>query len=197
MIAHGWRIDFMDEMLRKIIANLVDSRVIVWSIDDSRRLYREGFYGKPVEVRKPKDASFSCPLELSLFEALYLVEKGEIIVVDSDGNEISYEFLLKIARENYSLFDDIYHVYKDLRDKGYVVRPGIKFGADFAVYEYGPGIDHAPFLVEVLPIKSSLDPIEIVRAGRLSHSVRKKFIIATTDPVTKRITYYMFKWFKA
>jgi len=197
MIAHGWRIDFMDEMLRKIIANLVDSRVIVWSIDDSRRLYREGFYGKPVEVRKPKDASFSCPLELSLFEALYLVEKGKIIVVDSDGNEISYESLLKIARENYSLFDDIYHVYKDLRDKGYVVRPGIKFGADFAVYEYGPGIDHAPFLVEVLPIKSSLDPIEIVRAGRLSHSVRKKFIIATTDPVTKRITYYMFKWFKA
>lgn len=197
MIAYGWRIDFMDEMLRKIIANLVDSRVIVWSIDDSRRLYREGFYGKPVEVRKPKDASFSCPLELSLFEALYLVEKGKIIVVDSDGNEISYESLLKIARENYSLFDDIYHVYKDLRDKGYVVRPGIKFGADFAVYEYGPGIDHAPFLVEVLPIKSSLDPIEIVRAGRLSHSVRKKFIIATTDPVTKRITYYMFKWFKA
>ena len=197
MIAHGWRIDFMDEMLRKIIANLVDSRVIVWSIDDSRRLYREGFYGKPVEVRKPKDASFSCPLELSLFEALYLVEKGKIIVVDSDGNEFSYESLLKIARENYSLFDDIYHVYKDLRDKGYVVRPGIKFGADFAVYEYGPGIDHAPFLVEVLPIKSSLDPIEIVRAGRLSHSVRKKFIIATTDPVTKRITYYMFKWFKA
>lgn len=197
MIAHGWRIGFMDEMLRKIIASLVDSRVIVWSIDDSRRLYREGFYGKPVEVRKPKDASFSCPLELSLFEALYLVEKGKIIVVDSDGNEFSYESLLKIARENYSLFDDIYHVYKDLRDKGYVVRPGIKFGADFAVYEYGPGIDHAPFLVEVLPIKSSLDPVEIVRAGRLSHSVRKKFIIATTDPVTKRITYYMFKWFKA
>ncbi|HID15853.1 MAG TPA: tRNA-intron lyase, partial [Candidatus Atribacteria bacterium] len=58
-------------------------------------------------------------------------------------------------------------------------------------------IDHAPFLVEVLPIKSSLDPIEIVTAGRLSHSVRKRFIIATTDPLTRKITYYMFKWFKA
>lgn len=187
----------MSDKSKKIVANLVDSRVIVWSIDDSRRLYREGFYGKPVEVRKPKDADFSCPLELSLFEALYLLEKGRIVVVDESGNEVSRDSLLKIARENYNLFDDVYHVYRDLRDKGYVVRPGIKFGADFAVYEYGPGIDHAPFLVEVLPIKSSLDPIEIVRAGRLSHSVRKRFIIATTDPLTRKITYYMFKWFKA
>lgn len=187
----------MEKTGRKIVASLLDSRVIVWSVEDSRRLYKEGFYGKPVEVRKPKDANFSCPLELSLFEALFLVEKGRITVVDQRGNDVSYDSLLRIARENYALFDDVYHVYKDLRDKGYVVRPGIKFGADFTVYEYGPGIDHAPFLVEVLPMKSSLDPIEIVRTGRLSHSVRKRFIIATTDPSTKRITYYMFKWFKA
>jgi len=87
-------------------------------------------------------------------------------------------------------------VYKDLRDKGYVVRPGMKFGADFAVYEHGPGIDHAPFLVHVLPMNSRLSALEIVRAGRLATTVRKKFIISTINPEGKPI-YYVFTWFRA
>ena len=186
----------MDDV-KVVTAVLIDARIIVWDIEDSRLLYREGFYGKPVGVRKPKDATFDSPLELSLLEALYLLEKGRIKVVDVNGLEVSREELLKIARENYSLFDDVYRVYRDLREKGFVVRPGMKFGADFAVYEFGPGIDHAPFLVDVLPMNSMLDPIEIVRAGRLSHSVRKRFIIAVTNPETKEVSYYMFKWFKA
>ncbi|RLE74263.1 MAG: tRNA-intron lyase, partial [Thermoprotei archaeon] len=40
------------------------------------------------------------------------------------------------------------------------------------------------------------DPIEIIRAGRLSHSVRKKFVIATLNPSTQKILYYTFKWFE-
>ena len=47
-------------------------------------------------------------------------------------------------------FDIKYLVFKKLRDVGYVVSPGIKFGCDFAVYEHGPGIDHAPYLVQVV-----------------------------------------------
>ncbi|MCS7385585.1 MAG: tRNA-intron lyase [Candidatus Methanomethylicota archaeon] len=179
------------------VAVLMNGRVVVWDVEASRRLYREGFYGKPVGIRKPKDMLFDAPLELSLFEALYLLEKGRIRVVDVQGAELTRDELLKIARETYSLFDDIYRVYRDLRERGFVVRPGMKFGADFAVYEFGPGIDHAPFLVDVLPMNSKLDPIEIVRAGRLSHSVRKRFIIAVTNPETKEVSYFMFKWFKA
>ncbi|MEM2110081.1 MAG: tRNA-intron lyase, partial [Candidatus Odinarchaeota archaeon] len=86
-------------------------------------------------------------------------------------------------------------VYLDLRRRGYVVRPGLKFGADFAVYEHGPGIDHSPFLVHVTPSSAKIPPIEMVRAGRLATTVRKKFIIATIKQ-GKEARYYAFSWFK-
>jgi tRNA-intron endonuclease len=84
-------------------------------------------------------------------------------------------------------------VYSQLRKRGYIVRPGLKFGTDFAVYEQGPGLDHAPFLVHVIPQKDGVVPLDIVRAGRLATSVRKKFIIATVKENGK-IAYYSFVW---
>jgi len=38
---------------------------------------------------------------------------------------------------------------------------------------------------------------EIVKAGRLATTVRKRFIIAVPDPETENIQYLIFKWFKA
>ncbi len=101
------------------------------------------------------------------------------------------------ARETYRGFSQAYQVYKDLRNKGYIVTPGIKFGADFAVYEHGPGIDHAPFIVSVEDPESIMGPFEVVRAGRLATTVRKQFIIAIPDTKQDEIRYLVFSWFKA
>ncbi|MEM1537431.1 MAG: tRNA-intron lyase [Candidatus Nezhaarchaeales archaeon] len=180
----------------RIQATLFDNRVIVWDAKHGSSLYREGFYGKPIGIRKPKDFNFEKPLELSLLETLYLVEKGRISVQTETGKELTREELLSIASQRYEGFNNLYLVYKDLRDKGYVVRPGMKFGANFAVYKYGPGIDHAPFLVHVMPLQAKIDPIEVVRAGRLSHSVKKKFIVAVINQSTGAIDYLMFSWVK-
>jgi len=106
---------------------------------------------------------------------------------------VSPETLRQLGRETYENFDEVYAVYKDLRERGLVVKSGMKFGATFVVYRLGPGLEHAPFLVHVLPYNSKLDPIEIVRAGRLSHSVRKRFVIAFVDE-TGRVGYLQFKW---
>jgi tRNA-intron endonuclease len=178
-------------------ASLIGSRVLVWSKDEGARLYASGFYGKPLNVTKPKDESeANAYLELSLLEANYLLEKG-IIRVNHRGSALTVEALLDFSKEHFHLFKEFYTVYNDLKGKGYVVRPAMKFGADFAVYKYGPGIDHAPFIIHVLPSSAEIDPIEIVRAGRLSHTVRKKFVIATIDEVQKKVLYYMFMWWKA
>jgi tRNA-intron endonuclease len=180
-----------------IEASLFGTRVLVLSKEDGAKLYKDGFYGKPVNVHKPKDISeVNSQLELSLFEANDLSEKG-ILMVSCNGKPMSRDDLMNASRESFSLFDELYTVYKDLRGKGYIVRPALKFGAHFAVYQYGPGIDHAPFIVHVLPNVAEVDPIEIVRAGRLSHTVRKKFILATIDDVQKKVLYYMFMWWKA
>ncbi|NVM55848.1 MAG: tRNA-intron lyase [Candidatus Helarchaeota archaeon] len=174
---------------------LIRNRVIVWNHEDGSKLYKEGFYGKPLGIRKPKSFEFDRPLELSLFEALYLLTKKKIEVYDKINDiDLDTQTLLKIAKENFVEFEDKYRVYYDLRQREYIVRPGLKFGADFAVYQHGPGIDHAPFIVHVLQNITAISSIEMVRAGRLAGTVRKKFIIATIT--MDKVVYYMFTWFK-
>ena len=185
-----------EEIKLPITAELVESRVIVWDCKAGSYLYKKGFYGKPVGIRKPKIPEFDRPLELSLMETAYLIEKGDIILREFKTKKpLSLEEFIKIANKFYDRFNEKYIVYKDLRERGYVVRPGSQFGADFAVYEHGPGIDHSPFLVHVLPRNYQIPPIEMVRAGRLATTVRKKFVIATLSPDGKP-KYYVFTWFK-
>ena len=88
-------------------------------------------------------------------------------------------------------------VYHDLRDSGLIVTPGIKFGCDFAVYKYGPGVEHAPYMVTVKKAGSDISATEIVKNGRLATTVRKRFIFAVPDLPSKEIKYLIFKWFKA
>ncbi len=180
-------------------AELVGSRLIIWDHRAGLAIYRSGFFGKPVGIPKPKpDQDFDVPLLMDLMEGLYLLEQKRISVVEARTKKaVSKTILLKTARETYRGFRAAYQVYKDLRERGYVVTPGIKFGADFAVYEHGPGIDHAPFIVSVETPESIMGPFEVVRAGRLATTVRKQFIIAIPDTKSGKVRYLVFRWFKA
>ncbi len=180
-------------------AELIGTRLIIWDYKSGLGIYRSGFFGKPVGIPKPKpDQDFEVPLLLDLMEGLYLLEHKRICVIDGRTKKpVGKSVLLKAARDTYRGFSAAYQVYKDLREKGYVVTPGIKFGADFAVYEHGPGIDHAPFIVSVETPESVMGPFEVVRAGRLATTVRKHFIIAIPDTKSGKIRYLVFQWFKA
>lgn len=175
-----------------IRAVLAGARVLIPSLEDSKRLWEEGFYGKPLGEPKPR-GPIDKPLVLDLVEAVYLAKRG-VIEVYRGGERLDAAGLEEEARRLIPRFDYLYRVYEELRDAGYVVRSGLKFGADYAVYEHGPGIDHAPFLVSVVDYDESIDPLEIVKAGRLSHSVRKHFVIAAVDRRSLRVTYLAFSW---
>ena len=82
------------------------------------------------------------------------------------------------------------------REKGYVINPGIKFGCDFAVYERGPGIDHAPYLVQVYNKADDISSTAVVLAGRLASSVKKQFILAIPSSKNK-IDYLSLDWWRA
>ncbi len=159
------------------------------------RLYEEGYFGQPVGIRKPKSSVFDKPLELSLIECVYLTQQNRLRVRghDDDDAVLSTDDLLDLGSNWSEDFKDRFIVYSQLRERGYIVRPGLKFGTDFAVYEHGPGKDHAPFLVHVIPQRKGVVPLDIVRAGRLATSVRKKFIIATVKE-TGDVAYYSFVW---
>ncbi|MEM3074290.1 MAG: tRNA-intron lyase [Nitrososphaerales archaeon] len=185
-------------MSAAIPAELVGNRIIIWSIEDARSLFKEGFYGKPLGIPKPKNAEFNAPLVLDLIEGYYLLERGRITISRSPlHSKVGIKMLKKICESEYIEFPEKYLVYRNLRDAGLVVSPGIKFGCDFAVYEHGPGIDHAPYLVEVVKPSQDLTATRIILSGRLATTVRKQFILAVADVVQKRVEFITFDWWRA
>lgn len=175
-------------------AELVGDRGVVWNPEHGMRLYREGYFGQPLGIRKPKSAIFDKPLELSLIECTYLTNAGRLVLQSREEKRaLTKDDLLMLGAKKVEDFKERFLVYSQLRERGYVVRPGLKFGTDFAVYEHGPGKDHAPLLVHVIPQRKGVAPLDIVRAGRLATSVRKRFIIATIKE-DGQIAYYSFVW---
>jgi tRNA-intron endonuclease len=176
---------------------LFENRIVVWDIEASRRLFKEGYYGKPLGIPKPKDFEFDAPLILDLMEAYYLATKKVIVVEDQSGKELSLKQLQEVCEASYGEFGEKFLVYRKLREDGFVVTPGIKFGSDFAVYEHGPGIDHAPYIVQVASPDSKMTATSMVRSGRLATTVRKQFIIAIPDKDKKTIEFLRYDWWRA
>ena len=176
-------------------SELIENRIIVWSIEDSQKLFSQGYYGKPIGIPKPKIEEIDAPLILDLIEGLYLLENKKITITKFK-QKITIEQLREICKKEIHGFEKKYIVYKNFRDKGYIINPGIKFGCDFAVYEKGPGIDHAPFLIQVYNRNESITSTGIVLAGRLATTVRKQFILAIPKGKDK-VDFLALDWWKA
>ena len=179
-----------------IIADLLENRLVVWNKSDSRKLFSSGFFGKPIGIAKPKQDEFDVPIILDLLEGYYLSSRKEV-QIRKNGKNISQKTLLEICKREYVQFAEKLLIYLKLREAGFVVTPGIKFGADFAAYERGPGLDHAPYLVRVAGPSTKISSIDIVLAGRLATTVRKQFIIAIPDIEEANVTFLGFDWWRA
>jgi tRNA-intron endonuclease, archaea type len=185
-------------MSTKIKVELIENFLVVWNPAEGSELYKNAYYGKPVGIPKPKIPEFDVPLVLDLMEGLYLAEAEKIEIYENpDEVKVNLKKLRIKAKQLYDEFEEKYAVYRDLRDSGLIVTPGIKFGVDFAVYKYGPGVEHAPFMITVKKAGSEITATELVKNGRLATTVRKRFIIAVPDVASKETRYLMFKWFKA
>ena len=173
--------------------------VVVEDVESARSLYREGFYGRFLgydKVKRDEVDRVNAPLVLALYEALYLAERGRLRVVAEGGEEVPPEKLAELGRSRLKNFDEIYKIYRYFRDLGYVVKSGLKFGALFSVYEKGPGIDHAPMVVVFLEPDKGISATDITRGGRLGHSVKKTFTLATVLKQTGEVTLLGFTWAK-
>ena len=179
---------------KKIPSTYLNNRVIVFNPLFASYLYvKMNFFGAPLGISKPRLEYFSKPSELSLIEALFLLKNDKITIFDPKLEKFySHDEFYTICKKIHHKFEEKFIIYQDLRKKGYIPRPGLKFGADFVVYKKGPGLEHSPFIAHVLPHDAKITAIDMVRAGRLATSVRKKFVIA--NPLT--MSYYFFEWFK-
>lgn len=155
---------------------LMESQVVFENEPEVSKLHSKGFYGKIKEKK----------LYLNFLEALYLLEKDKI-EVEVEGELLDFSQLLEIARLE-AEFDIRYFVYKDLRDRGLIVKTGFKYGCHFRVYRKGPE-EHAEYLVHVIPEKREFQTYDIVKHCRLAHSVNKLMVFAFIDEEGD-ITYY-------
>ena len=148
--------------------------VVTESSDPARELYEQSRYG-----RQYKDGK----IQLSLIEAMYLMEKARLVVLDRRNREITEEVFLKKASKAEPNFWVRYSVFKDIRDRGYIIKTALKFGADFRIYDRGvkPGEDHARWIVYPVHEGETLTWYEFAAKNRVAHSTKKRLLIGIVD----------------
>ncbi len=171
--------------MEKITAYL--SGEIVSSADsDAYSLYKKSHFGEPKEDK----------IQYSLTEALFLLEKGKIEIVSRNKRLSKKEFMEKCRKIDRKI-QIKYPVFRDLRERGYVVKTALKFGADFRVYEKGssPGERHAKWVVFTEHESNRLTWHEFSAKNRVAHSTKKNLLLAIVDEEGD-ISYYEVRWLK-
>jgi len=166
-------------------AALVDERAVTEDSDGARELYNQSRFGT---LKNNK-------VELSLTEAFYLCEKERLEITAPTGRRISNEAFMKKAIKLEPNFWIRYCVYRDLRNRGYIVKTALKFGADFRVYDRGikPGEDHAKWIVYPVHEGSTMTWYDFSAKNRVAHSTKKRLLMAIVDEEGD-VTYYEVSW---
>ncbi|MEK6967976.1 MAG: tRNA-intron lyase [Nanoarchaeota archaeon] len=174
-------------MTKQVIRAIVsDGRVVTEKSTEATELFEQSRFGSQL-----KDGR----LELSYIEAIYLVEKERLEVADSKGKFVKHEKLFSKAARKEKNFWPRYYTFKDIRDRGYIIKTALKFGADFRVYDRGvkPGEDHAKWIVYPVRETEHLTWYEFAAKNRVAHSTKKRLLMAIVDEEGD-VTYYEVRW---
>jgi tRNA-intron endonuclease, archaea type len=169
--------------MNKILAYLL-GEIVSTNESEAFTLYKKSNFGQPIGQK----------IQYSLAEALYLVEKGKIDIT-KNKKILQFEELFKLFKKIDSRIQLKYPVFRDLRDKGYVVKTALKFGADFRVYEKGttPDEEHAKWIVFVEHESKKFSWHEFSAKNRVAHSTKKNLLIAIIDEESD-VSYYEVSW---
>jgi len=162
-----------DQTLR---GNLSKDKVRL-SGDAVKELYEQGYFGRPLNGG----------LELSLVEAAYLLDRNRIEVRRGKEN-LDFKTFFELSSGLEKGFEFRYVVYKDLRERGYYVQPGV---TDFRVYPRGgkPGKTPAEFYVYVVSERLPLSLEEMMGPIKVARQMRKRLMLAIVDEESD-ITFY-------
>ncbi len=142
---------------------------------DGRVLYEQSGYG-----RLEKDG-----VKLAPQEALYLIHRQKIAI---DGYTFDSLFSEFASERN---FLRSFLVYRDLRERGYVVQTGPH---DFRVFRRGekPGTGESLYLVRVLSERDPIRFTKLIEEVVASRNMRKQYVLAVVDD-EEELTYYEIK----
>lgn len=168
-------------MKTEALCLLIGNKAITTDNELKSQLVQKGF-GEKQETGE---------LILDLKEALYLLEKKKITIAGKEGKNIPEKELLKHSEKKEARFYTKYIVYRDLRNMGYVVKTGFKFGFDFRVYPKGkkPGEAHTQWVVNAVTQDNRISMPELSRMVRLSGNIKTVMLQAVVDSEND-INYY-------
>jgi tRNA-intron endonuclease, archaea type len=159
---------------------LTGDSVIIKDPAEASQIYNKGFYGYPQS---------GGGLELDLLETIYLVETDRLVVQRQGGN-VKLEELFRAASEHNEGFEILYIVYRDLRQRGYVVKSDAgEF--DFRVFPRGGTPSNAPTKYYVLAISERAACVmrDLFEEAERSEKTRKELLLAVVDEEGD-LTYY-------
>ncbi|MEK6862957.1 MAG: tRNA-intron lyase [Nanoarchaeota archaeon] len=173
-----------DREIKKFQINLVGDRLIAEDKHEAHNLYDQSRYGEIADNK----------IQYSLVEGLYLLEKDKIDILEGKKKIKFDDFVKKIVKKEPNFWTR-YVAYRDMRNRGYIVKTALKFGADFRVYDRGikPGEDHAKWIMYPVKETDSLTWFEFSAKNRVAHSTRKRLLLAVVDEEND-CTFYEVAW---
>ena len=173
--------------LHMVIAYFLNKTVQTEQSADALLLYEKSRFGTV------KNKS----VVLSLLETTYLLERQKITVVDGRNKPIDFGMFFRKASKQEQRFSTRYTVFSDLRDKGYIVKTALKFGADFRVYDRGakPGERHARWVVYPVHETERFTWQDFSAKNRVAHSTKKKLLLGVVDD-EQAVSYWEAGWIK-
>lgn len=103
-----------------------------------------------IKQKAEEEFEDSGPLLLFDEEAFYLFENKYLVLDLLDGSRVSLQQLWNRFLEKNKNFPIKYKVYSYFRDLGYVVKTGIHYGLDYAVYRTLPSMCHSEICAMVV-----------------------------------------------
>ena len=174
-------------VIKKVEGILIDETIITDLTPNANEFHSKNKFGEVIEGN----------LHLSLIEGLYLIEKKKLTIFNKRNREITKKTFIKKAASTEPNFWTRYCTYKDLRNRGYIVKTALKFGADFRVYDRGvkPGQDHAKWIVYAVQESTGLTWYEFSAKNRVAHSTKKRLMVCVVDDEGD-VSYWEIKWMR-
>ncbi|MCI4331040.1 MAG: tRNA-intron lyase [Thermoplasmata archaeon] len=157
-----------------------DATAVVADPSEAGTVYGRGYFG----TLQPGG------LHLDRFEASYLLEMGRLVLTDSRGATLEWPSLFRRASRAESGFGVRYLVYRDLRQRGYVVRatpPPVAFAA----LPRGGVLHKTPskFWIEPFSERVPFDVARLFDLAERAQAARKTLLLGVVDEESD-LTYY-------
>jgi tRNA-intron endonuclease, archaea type len=158
-----------------------DGTVRIEDPSEASSVYGKGFFGTPQS---------GGALDLDRFESVYLTEMGRLAAADARGHATDWPVVFRRAVRASPGFAVRYLVFRDLRQRGYVVRAAGPPVA-FSVLPRGGVLHKTPsrFWVEVLSERDPFDLAVLLDLAERAQSAKKQLLLGLVDEESD-LTYY-------